>query len=159
MPAGICILGFGSPHGDDQAGWQVVKMLQRHTKLGAVVRAAKDPLQLIDLDQAYEALIIVDACSAAGDAGTISRIQWPDVRIRSQHGHSSHSVSVAEALFLADQINRLPERVVLFGIETGECSPASAISDAVASALPALEQQILQEVHELECLRSQAKKE
>lgn len=159
MPSGTCVVGIGSPHGDDQAGWQIVERLQRRTGLAAVVRAAANPLQLIDLDQSFQALIIVDACSAGAAAGTISRMEWPDVRIRAQHGHSSHSMSVAEAIMLAEQIGRLPERVTLFGIEIGTSAPGAAMSDAVAQALPELEQQICHEVSQLERLRSSTQNE
>jgi len=146
MPSETCILGLGSPNGDDQAGWRIVERLQRHTDTAVAIFASADPLRLIELDQDYWGVIVVDACSTGGAAGTITRLQWPDSRIRSRHGHSSHSFSVAEALHLADQMGRLPEHVVLFGIETGTCRPDAAMSAAVVRALPALEQQVLQEV-------------
>ena len=153
MSSKIRVLGFGSPHGDDQAGWRVVERLQRHSGLAAVVRAAADPLQLVDVDASCFALIVVDACSSGVAAGTISRLEWPDSRIGQQHGRSSHSLSVAEAIALAAQIGRLPDRVIVIGIEMGRAEPVATLSPEVASALPDLERQILHEVNRFESLR------
>lgn len=117
MSATTRVIGLGSPHGDDQAGWRLVEMLKRRVELEVAIRAVGDPTDLLDCLEGCRCLVIVDACHTGAPAGTITRLQWPDPRILQQHRHLTHRVGVPSVLGLAQQLHRLPKHVVLLGVE------------------------------------------
>jgi len=143
------VAGFGSPHGDDQAGWRLADMLQRLPNLPARVIAVHEATQLLDAIQDCQRLIIVDACQSGGTIGSITRLRWPDARIAERHHHSSHSVGICGALQLASRLGRMPELVEVFGIEVKDCSPGSDIHPAVQEAVVQLGTTLLAELREV----------
>jgi hydrogenase maturation protease len=145
MPAVDRVIGIGSPHGDDVAGWRVVEMLTSREELTTECDAIGAG-QLLDYLQGCQHVILIDACQSAQPPGTITRLEWPDARIPVQHWRSTHALSVGETLELAAELGRLPGRVVLFGIEISNCQPGAELNPVVASALPELERRVLGEV-------------
>lgn len=143
------VAGFGSPHGDDQAGWRLAALLQSRPDLPARVIAVHEATQLLDALPDCRRLIIVDACMSGDRGGTITRLRWPDARIAERHHHSSHSVGICGALQLASRLGRLPDQVDVFGIEVENCSPGQDISPAVERAIFSLETTILDEIREV----------
>ena len=141
------IVAIGSSHGDDQVAWQLLDRLQ--TRLSAThAVAVSDASQLLDYVDDCDLLVIIDACVGAGAPGTITRLDWPDARIRQRHSLSTHGFGVADALQLAEQLGRLPKKVVLFGIERLQSRPGDSLSDVVKRAMDELEEQILLEFEE-----------
>jgi hydrogenase maturation protease len=104
---GVVVAGFGSPHGDDQAGWRLIEMIQKRPELPARVVAIREATELLEELDGCRKLIVVDACRAGGQVGTLTRLQWPDPRIEQHHSHSSHGMGVCCALRLAEQLGRL----------------------------------------------------
>ena len=83
------IVGIGSAHGDDQAGWKAIELLEQLNLKGVDLRKASVPHDLIDwLDEIF-ILHIVDSCTAASDCSGPSRYIV-------EQGVSSHSPSFAE---------------------------------------------------------------
>lgn len=145
------VLGVGSSHGDDAAGWRVVEMLRQRPGLSARL-AIVEPSQLLDHLSGCRRLILVDACRAGGCPGTVVRLQWPDPRLRSQRRQSSHGLDVGDALALAETLGWLPPRVVVWSVEASRCEPVQDLTPEVRHALPELERQVL---HELTCVTSE----
>lgn len=143
------VAGFGSPNGDDQAGWRVSAMLKRRVQLPAEVVLVSEATQLLDALPGCERLIVVDACRTGNDIGTITRLHWPDQRIARQHNHSTHGVSVAHALELAETLELLPPVVDIYGIEIGCSSPGSNLSPTVLHAVLKLETEIAGALQEM----------
>ena len=144
----IVVAGFGSPHGDDQAGWQVVALLERRPDLPARFVTITEGTQLVEELDRCRRLIIVDACRSGGSLGTISRFQWPDPRIRQHHNHSTHGIGLCNSLQLAERLGRLPPSVEIFGIEIGKYQPVGQVSAEVLRAIVELEWIILAELCE-----------
>jgi hydrogenase maturation protease len=134
----VTVAGFGSPHGDDQAGWQVVASLQRRTDLPARLVKITEGTQLIDELGGCRRLIVVDACRGGPQIGAITRFEWPDPRIRQYHNHSTHGVGLCNALQLAERLGRMPPDVEIFGIEIGSYRPLDEISADVAQSVAEL---------------------
>lgn len=80
----VLIVGIGSAHGDDQAGWLVIRQLQElltaddgrgirgtsnavseFAELSVECRQAQSPVDLLDWIEGHETLHIVDACDSA----------------------------------------------------------------------------------------------
>lgn len=142
------VAGFGSPYGDDQAGWRVAALLLRRSNLPARVLAIHEPTQVLVALPGAERLIAVDACHSGGMAGTVTRLTWPDPRITVTHRHSTHGVGVADVLHLAEQFGDLPPRVDVFGIEVADCSPGHDLTPDVVRAIAEVEMRIAKELLE-----------
>jgi hydrogenase maturation protease len=143
------VAGFGSPHGDDQAGWRVAAMLARRPDLLARVIAVHEPTQVLAALGDARRLIVVDACQTGEVAGAITHLTWPDPRIVSTHRHSTHGVGVADLLKLADQLQCLPTLVELFGIEVADCSPGRDLTPAVVRSVAEVEARIANDLCEV----------
>ena len=143
---GTVIVGLGSPHGDDQAGWQFVELLRHRPTLPARVVAISDVTQLVDHLDGCSRLLIVDACRTGAPVGTITWLKWPDPRIQQRHSHSTHGLGIWEALHLAARLGRLPPVVDVFGVEIGQWKPGQRPSREVLPALAELESLIVSEI-------------
>jgi hydrogenase maturation protease len=144
----VVVAGFGSPHGDDQAGWQVVALLERQGELPARRVKIAEGTQLVEELARCRRLIVVDACRSGAPLGTITRLEWPDRRIRRYHNHSTHGVALCNALQLAERLGRLPPSVEILGIEIGSLRPLEEISAEVARAVAQVAEIISSEVYE-----------
>jgi hydrogenase maturation protease len=143
------VAGFGSAHGDDQAGWRLAAMLQHRPHVPARVIAVYESTQVLEALEGCQRLIIVDACQSGGSVGAVTRLQWPDPRIAVRHRHSTHGVGVYTALKLAERLGELPPVVEIYGIEVAGCSPGRDISPEVLQAVAELEAQVFAELREV----------
>ena len=145
MPAVDRVIGIGSPHGDDVAGWRVVERLAQREDVTAECIAIGAG-QLLDYLHGCQRAILIDACQSSQAPGTITRLRWPDPRIGVQHRRSTHALSIGDMLAMAQELGRLPPQVVLFGVEISGCRPGSLLSAVVEGALAELEQDVLDEL-------------
>lgn len=112
------VFALGSAHGDDQMGWRVAERL---TEILAddrlLIRAASSPDRLLDCLDGVARLIVCDACQNIGSRGDVHVWRWPDAPLRMLHGSSSHDLDLATVLALAEQLHRLPDNVMIVGVE------------------------------------------
>jgi len=140
------VVGIGSPHGDDRVGWRIVELLQGRELRNTDVVAVQGGVPLVECLRDCQTAILVDACRSGAAAGTISRLEWPDPRIALQHHRSTHGFDVASALDLAQRLDRLPPRVVVYGVEMQRCEPGAELSPEVDAVLANLVSRILSEL-------------
>lgn len=133
----VCVLGIGSPSGDDQAGWLVVDALlaegvqpDAHVRIEKLDRPGASLLAQMD-DVAW--LILVDAMQGGGEAGHVRHFDRHDWLHYGQ-GLSSHGFGVLDALALAQALDRLPPRIDLYGIELATLQPVSEASAVIHAA-------------------------
>lgn len=135
------IIGLGSPHGDDSVGWRIIERLQADAALVAEFRIAAHPIDILDhFDGASEAHII-DACRAGGRPGELYCWQWPEFAERGATArHSSHAMSLEEALRLGERLALLPRRLMIWGVEVGtEPRGATMPAELDPDELPAVD--------------------
>ena len=74
----ILIVGVGSAHGDDQAGWLVADELTRRIPDGRFisVRKASVPLDFLDWLENVKVLHLIDAIQASGCGNDVRRLRW-----------------------------------------------------------------------------------
>jgi hydrogenase maturation protease len=128
------IIGIGSPFGDDQAGWRVAEALKNRlpTEI-TVVQLDRPGSSLISILEDVDRVILIDAMQAGGNPGDMRHFsddEWTDYRT----GLSTHGLGVFEALMLARELDCLPVKLDLYGIEIGSASPGDLPSEAVLSA-------------------------
>lgn len=146
-PTATLIVGVGSPHGDDRAGWEMLRHLQ---PLGfppqCRIRAASSPLEILDWIDGIQRLILCDACRDGGPPGQIRRFVWPARRLLQTSWSGSHDFSLVATLELAQRLQRLPPAVTLYGVVAQDAAPLAPLSAAVRQALPRLAQRIAAEM-------------
>jgi hydrogenase maturation protease len=142
----VVIAGFGSPHGDDRAGWEVAASLARHAELAARIVTVREGSQLVGELGGCRKLIVIDACRSASPLGMITRFQWPDPRIRHRHTSSTHVIGLCDALDLAARLGRIPADVEVFGIEISGPNPLGELTCEVRAAVDELAEIILGEL-------------
>jgi Ni,Fe-hydrogenase maturation factor len=142
------LVGIGSPHGDDRAGWEVVRLVQNRLRSRGLVRCAQTPAELLDWLDGVERLEICDAVydaaydTAGRAAGYAHRgvgldettdpvrcWQWPSNELQQTEFRGSHDLSLPAVLELAEALGRLPARVRIWGVpivQTEALGPISA---------------------------------
>jgi hydrogenase maturation protease len=128
--------------GDDGVGAAVL------AKLGATLPAdAAGPVELVDLGADALALIdqlepgrrcvVIDAARMGLTPGEVAVFRPDEVHLRIRgDGLSLHGLGLAEAFRLAEWLGRMPDDVLVIGIEPAQVAPGSGLSDAVAAAVP-----------------------
>ncbi|MCY2977802.1 MAG: hypothetical protein NTU79_03950 [Planctomycetota bacterium] len=158
------VVGIGSPHGDDQAGWEVIKQLSDRFTGEFTFRKASVPHDILDWLHSELNLHIVDA-SLDSEPGVrrhaihqqpdqtlqINQLQpwsadfaemtFPDVR-----SSSSHQLDLLSVLKLASTLGKLPNQFTLWtvsielsckndGMGTGTASRVSECARRIANEL------------------------
>ncbi|MFP3873116.1 MAG: hydrogenase maturation protease, partial [Thiohalophilus sp.] len=68
----------------------------------------------------YQRVILIDAVQAGKPRGTLVRLEAEQISEQSA-GLSSHNFGVAEAVALGRAMGLLPQELVLYGLDAGEC--------------------------------------
>lgn len=135
---GVCILGIGSPSGDDRAGWLTVDALladgvrERHGEM-VIEKLDRPGANLIPHFKRAPWVILVDAMQGSGRPGRIWHFDqkaWPGYG----RGLSSHGFGVLDALSLAEVLGSLPPRLDLYAIETGSVLPGEEPGGSIQAA-------------------------
>jgi hydrogenase maturation protease len=143
----ILFVGIGSPHGDDQVGWSIADALAELLP-GVATRKASVPADLLDWLERVDLLGVCDACRGGGPAGTVQRFEWERstgparssilasmerVRVSGTHG-----LGLSAVLDLAQRLGRLPDRILVWGIEGQAFELGEELSPRVKDLLPAI---------------------
>lgn len=157
------IVGLGSHHGDDQAGWLVLKRLQELGYPGNRLVPLQHPADLLDVVDAEQALVpstvvpplrrrdfpeirsaerpdygralvICDACVGDGPPGTIRCFRWPTDKLVYQRPSGSHDLSLGDVMNLGKRLRCLPEVVQIWTVEADSWTGGSEPSLEVLSA-------------------------
>lgn len=154
------VIGLGSDHGDDQAGWLVIDRLRERNYPGEKLVRISHPARLLDSldwdgESSGEAVIICDACLGNGNPGSISQLRWtrdglfPVHSIADGSGSTStypepvcqpvfrrsaaHDFSVFELMELGITLGWSPASVVIWTLEGTAWNPGTPPAPAIQS--------------------------
>ena len=136
--ARILVIGVGNEYRSDDAAGLVVAQRLRQLSLGnvTVIEASGEGTDLMESWKGADTVIIVDAASSGAKPGTIHRIDARAQRIPTGLlRYSTHAFSVGEAVELARAMNRLPPRMVVFGIEGERFDEGTVLSRVVQGSV------------------------
>lgn len=148
----ILIIGIGNDHRhDDAAGLIAVRRLRaRQLPRVAIFEASAEGTALMNLWQDAETVIFIDAVESSAPPGTIHRFDAQTQPLpRTIFCCSTHAFGLAEAVELARALDRLPSRLLVFGIEGRDFAQGSGLSPEVENALPTLLKTVTRELESL----------
>ncbi len=140
------IVGIGSPHGDDQVGWEIAKQIPMKDSDRTCIRLARTPDDLLDWMDGVEQLLICDACQGASEVGSFHHWKWPSDQLQSIRWSGTHHVSLPAVLALAQQLGRLPATVHIWGVEIRNTQPGQSVSGPVLEGAVAVAKAIGKEL-------------
>lgn len=123
MDERILILGIGSPHGDDRAGWAAIDLLSELLPKPTSLRKAIVPHEILDwLEPDVQTHVIDAACSGEPSVGRYeffcngTDLQSTHVSMPALRSQTTHQLDLMSTLQLAAVLQRLPRQFVLWTI-------------------------------------------
>lgn len=119
--------------GDDGAGHRVADLLSGEA--GAKVIRLQTPAELLNyLTGDIDLLVVVDAMEKFSGAGAIHRLDSIDKLSRTAAWRSTHTMTLPEIIGLAESLNILPPKTIVYGIEGERFEQGSGLSERVEKA-------------------------
>lgn len=138
MADSVVICVGNAARGDDAAGPAVASEIRRIRPDVPVKESTGDPYQLLELFSEVKQAVIVDAVlSGEQPPGTVYAVHAGASPVPASPQASSHGMGLAEAIELARTLGRLPDRLVVVGIEATDLRAGVELTPAVAAAIPA----------------------
>ena len=141
------VIGVGNAYRSDDAAGLVIARRLRARGVHAVEHEG-EPVALLEAFAGRDAVVVVDAVRSGAAPGTVHRIDVSERPLPAELGgaSSTHTVGMGEAIELARALDRLPSRVVVFGLEGERFEAGTRLSAAVAAAVEPLVEAILAEL-------------
>jgi hydrogenase maturation protease len=138
------VLGIGSPFGDDQLGWEVVKLLQQRPTLLAftsnqlqLLYCDRPGMHLLELMRDAQTVFLIDAVKTGAPIGSLHRFQNNEIKaVRTSL--STHGLGVAEAIEMGETLHLLPPNLILYGVEIEEVQFQFTHSEPIEKAIETL---------------------
>lgn len=142
------VLGIGSPFGDDQLGWEVVKLLQLKPALQPFIPnrlqltyCDRPGMQLLELMRPAQTVFLIDAVKTGAALGTLQRFENEEIETVGS-ALSTHALGIAEAMKIGAALNTLPQTIILYGIDIDEVQFQFTLSKPIAKAVNTLTIQV-----------------
>jgi hydrogenase maturation protease len=137
------VIGLGSPdRGDDAVGPAVARAVAA-LRPGLEVVEHEDPTALLDLWSGHSPVVVVDAVRSGAVVGTLHLLETgatgPPLSAGAwgRAGHrSTHAFGLAEMVELGRALGRLPDRLVVVGVEAEQFDHGAPLTPRVAAATP-----------------------
>jgi len=149
MSADTLIIGVGNRYrGDDAIGCMIADELKTKCLINTkVIDHDGEPASLIYLWQGYTSVILIDAVSSGAPTGVIHYIDLCEQALPDRfRNYSTHAFGIAEAVELARILNKLPPKIIFYGVEGKNFFINGKLSQALQKISKALLQKILDEI-------------
>jgi hydrogenase maturation protease len=137
----LALIGIGNQfRRDDAAGLEVARRLRLTRPPGVEIYEEEgEPASLIETWSEVEEALVADAVSSGSPPGTIHRFDASSEPLPADlFRASTHAMGLAEAVELGRELNRLPRRLVVYGIEGESFEAGEGLTHAVQDAVAAL---------------------
>jgi hydrogenase maturation protease len=139
------IVGIGNEYrNDDIAGIYTARLLSELKLPHTHIREHHyDVGELLHIWMKYKSVIIIDAVSSGAKSGSIHKFNLSEGQPAETDVHrTSHSIGFSKLIELSRTINRIPERIVLYGIEGKNFDHGITLSKEVAASAKKLAHEI-----------------
>ncbi|MEV0567734.1 hydrogenase maturation protease [Dactylosporangium sp. NPDC050588] len=148
----VVVIGVGNPfRRDDGAGPAVIERLRLAGLPGAdLAESDGEPSSLIMLWEGRQNAVVVDAVHThRAAAGHVHRRLMAHRPTGPGGRAGSHAMDLGDAVALARELDRLPDRMLLLGIEAADTGYGVGLTPAVARAVDRVVEHVAAAVHEL----------
>jgi len=150
----VLIAGIGNVLlGDDGVGPFVIKLLEARYDFAEGVELADLGTPALDLAMhldGLDAVILIDSANFGGAPGDIRLFRKSEIlRIPPRARIDPHSPALRESLSQLEVMGKMPEHLVLIGMQGGRFDAGSALSRPVRQCLPHVIDAVLRELHSL----------
>jgi hydrogenase maturation protease len=116
-----------------------------------VIQPLADGTGLIMAWSPYRTVFLIDSVKSGAPAGTIFRFEPLKEHLPEEvfHPTSSHRLTLSQIIRLAETLQKLPGRLILFGIEGINFDYGTAMTPEVAAAVNEVANRIAEEVKQL----------
>jgi hydrogenase maturation protease len=152
----VVVIGVGNEfRGDDGAGPEVVARLRGQAPDSVeLVLSDGEPTRLLEAWSGATVAVVVDAVTGSpATIGRLHRVVISETESRESEAvagdagqASSHSLGLGTAIGLARALGRMPETLVVHGVEATDFSQGHGLSAAVAAAIDGLAAAVLTDV-------------
>ncbi|MEO8091740.1 MAG: hydrogenase maturation protease [bacterium] len=135
------LIGIGNRfRRDDAAGLEVARRLRLAQPPGVTVLEREgEPTSLLEAWSDADEALVVDGVSSGAEPGTLHRFEASEGALPARLFKSStHALGVAEAVELARELDRLPPRLAVYGIEGENFEAGEGLTPAVQAAVEEL---------------------
>jgi len=154
LPEALCgallrVVGVGNPwRSDDAVGLVVARRLREVLPAEVeVLERAGEPTGLIDAWEGADAVWLVDALSSGASPGTVHRLDASEQPLPAAlFRTSTHHFGLAEAVELGRALGRLPQQLVVYGIEGANFGAGDELTPEVDLAAEAVARAVREEV-------------
>ena len=144
------VAGLGAEdRGDDAAGLEAARLLSWFAPGGVRVHALAGgrTTDLLELWEGVPLAVVVDAAVSGAPPGTVHRLDGLAAPLPPSPDRSStHGLSVADVIELGRALGRLPERLLVLGIEAGDVDPGRGLTPPVRAGVQRAVRAVLGEV-------------
>lgn len=145
----ILVIGIGTPdHGDDAAGLLVAERVRAvaSPRTVTVRELVGDQLGLLDLWTGAREVYVIDSVRSGGPPGAVYRFDGAERLTPHFAGKSTHAFSLADVIELARAMDRVPPRLIGYGIEGTRWDLGDPVSSPVLAAVAALTRRLCLEL-------------
>ena len=137
LPARALFIGIGNEYrGDDAAGLIAARLIRDAQLDGvAVIENTGDGATLMEAWEGASDVIVIDAAQSGAPPGTIHRFNANERSIPRAAFTSTHAFGLAEAVELSRALGKLPEKMVIYGIESTALTAGAPLSPEVHRAV------------------------
>lgn len=139
--AWLGLIGVGNRfRSDDAAGLEVASRLRATHPPGCrIIEEEGEPVSLIEGFALVKEALVVDAVSSGAEPGTLHRFDATAAPLPTElFKTSTHALGVADAVELARELDRLPHRLSVYGIEGASFAAGEGLTPAVEATVDAL---------------------
>ncbi len=147
-PPRVVAIGIGNAlRADDAAGLAVAARLRSEAPPGIeILERDGDPGALMEAWAGADVALVADAVASGAPAGEVHRLDATEVPLPAPtFGCSTHAIGLGEAVELARALDRMPGRLVVYGIEGAGWEAGAAPDPAVVRGVDAAAAAILGE--------------
>jgi hydrogenase maturation protease len=144
--AWLTVIGVGNRfRHDDAAGLEVAARLRARRPAGVrVVEEEGEPASLLQAWAGVDEALVVDGVSSGAPAGRMHRFEVGKDELPAElFRPSSHALGVVDAVELGRELDRLPRRLAIYGIEGENFAAGEGLSPMVEIAV----QQLVDELY------------
>lgn len=148
----VLLVGIGNEfRKDDGVGCYIVQKIMSCNDQRLATRILnREGTNLIECWRGYKTVYVVDAASSGQEPGTVHRFEIPAQPLpKSVFCTSTHALSLADVIHLAQTLDALPPEVIVYGIEAGSFEHGRGLTEKVKASADKLAEELSGEINSL----------